>query len=258
MSPHFEYAAASVVGREHVRTGRNNQDAFCIDHGPGGSIAVVADGCSSGVSSEIGARIGARLLLVALRAELESRQQRPVEAVLESARSQVLRELRRLTAAMGGCLEQIVTDHFLFTLVGVVLGDATTTLFALGDGVLALNGEVCTLQAPDNAPAYLGYGLTGTLPDAALRFDIHRQLPTAAVRSVLVASDGAAHVTEDLIPMLWQDERHFRNPDGLARRLRLLNRDASRIDWDARRVTRERPLLPDDTTVVVIRRREAA
>src|SRR5205085_10298143 len=125
MGLRFEYAAASVIGHEHARAGRNNQDAFCVDVSEAGWIAVVADGCSSGGASEVGARIGARLLVKAIRGELERDAGRPAELLLESARAAVLAELRGLADALGGNA-RTVAEHLLFTLVGALIGAEPT------------------------------------------------------------------------------------------------------------------------------------
>ena len=58
----FQLAFATVAGRMHHLSGRNNQDAYAWTQGPGGLIAVVCDGCGSGPHSEVGAQVGARLV----------------------------------------------------------------------------------------------------------------------------------------------------------------------------------------------------
>ncbi len=247
----FEHAAASVVGRAHARLGRNNQDAFHVAVGHDALVAIVADGCGSGGASEVGARIGARLLaravLVALGRGLE------IDDALESARLALLAELRRLVEVLGA---DAVEEQLLFTLLGVALTTAATATFAIGDGVLGVNGILRRLEAPGNAPEYLGYALLD--PARAVRFAIHHRIPTADVRSVLVGSDGAADATAlQLAAAAPDDESCFRNPDGLARRLRLLNRETTRVEWDARRIVRGGGRLADDATLVLVRRKSA-
>jgi len=61
MLPPFDIAAASVIGREHARAGRNNQDALSLLAQGEVLAAVVADGCGSGAHSEVGAQIAQRI-----------------------------------------------------------------------------------------------------------------------------------------------------------------------------------------------------
>ncbi|MDO8622315.1 MAG: protein phosphatase 2C domain-containing protein, partial [bacterium] len=54
------------------------------------------------------------------------------------------------------------------------------------------------------------------------------------------------------IDQFWTDDRYFRNPDMVRRRLTLVNREAVRAENGM--LARTPGLLPDDTTLVVIRR----
>jgi hypothetical protein len=87
------------------------------------------------------------------------------------------------------------------------------------------------IEAPDNAPAYLGYELVG----ASIALDL-TWIPGA--RTVVIATDGAAPIVADLVDL---PERTFANRDALRRRLAIAGREPG--------------LLVDDTTVVALRRR---
>jgi hypothetical protein len=240
MTSAFEIAGGTVTGREHVTIGRNNQDAFCWSATEDGIVALVADGCGSGVHSEVGAQLGARLLTEALRECAPRFDRDEPAAVLEDVRLDLLARLRRLAAGMGGSYPQVVGEYFLFTVLGCVIGPHRTTVFGIGDGVVAPNGDRRVLLAVDNAPAYLGYGLLGD-GAAATRFEIHAELATADVDCVLVGTDGAGEIPD--VSELWRDDRYYGNPYNVGRRLVQLNR------------AHKPGLLPDDTTVVVARRR---
>jgi hypothetical protein len=277
----FELASASVCGRDHQRVCRNNQDALAVERGARHLVLVVADGCGSSPGSEVGARLGARLLAAALLRRLEPGEAAPagpldappsgsagwgggplVDAALAAARADVLAHLG--TLARGLCaapvpddrlLAAAVKEHLLFTLVGAVVGPEETALFALGDGLLALNERSFPLGPfPGNQPPYLGYAL---LPQALhgfaceeLQLEIRARLPTASLRSLALGTDGALDLgaaaagPEALLgePVL------FKNPDGLRRRLYLLARDQP---------GRPAP-LHDDTTLVLLRRAPVA
>ena len=65
---------------------------------------------------------------------------------------------------------------------------------------------------------------------------------------------------EDLvgpISQFWQDKRYYNNPDMIRRSLSLINRCVTRIpkgEDGSLKIQHENGLLPDDTTIVAIRR----
>jgi hypothetical protein len=236
----FEIAGGTVTGRAHVAAGRNNQDAFCWASDADALVAVVCDGCGSGPHSEVGAQIGARLVVQAasrlLRTHLD------VSGLLEQVRQDVLASLRLLAHGMtsASSFSRTVADHFLFTIVGLLITPLGATTFSLGDGLIVINGERTQLGPfPNNEPPYLGYAL---LPDrgapARLAFEVHRSMAVSEVQSLVLGTDGAI----DLDSQFWADDRFFKNPDMVRRRLTVLNRAAA-------------GRLSDDTTLVVVRRR---
>jgi hypothetical protein len=280
MNDLFEIAAGSVPGRDHLGrgnllVGRNNQDAYAWSCRDESLVAVLCDGCGSSRHSDIGATLGARLLVAALGSSLAScsHESGPgldafVPATLERARLRMLAWLRALAIGMGGDLAQTVADYFLFTALGVLLTRERAFIVSIGDGVFAVNGHITHLgPSPHNAPAYLAYPLCGAAPEA-FRFQIRRSLPTAAVDSVLLGTDGVAHLIEAAghslpgrrepvgpLSQFWEVARYFHNPDALRRRLALVNSEHTRLDQEAGELTREPGLLPDDTTLLVVRRR---
>jgi hypothetical protein len=261
----FECAAGSVPGRDHVGHGRllvgkNNQDAWAVYPAAGTLVAVVCDGCSGGRHSEIGAAIGARLVARAVSRHLVAGAD--IADALEPARQEVLGRLDTLAATLGADRAAVVTDYLLFTIVGVALTARDAAVFALGDGMIATNGDWQRLGPfPANAPPYLGYGL---LQEPAPRFELLRVLPTPAVESIVLGSDGVEDLVaaaDRAIPgtlepvgapeQFWRNDLFFRNPDALRRRL-------ARINSPVFHPTHQPGLLHDDTTLVVLRRRRVS
>jgi hypothetical protein len=263
MLPNFDIAAASVIGREHARAGRNNQDAFSLLAQGEVLAAVVADGCGSGAHSEVGAQLGARCVAQAALAVVAEGVSVEAPEFLEAVRARVLKFLSGLNDQFGGSL---VGEHLLFTVVGAVVTPAHTLVFSAGDGLWALNGAVHPLGPfPNNAPPYLAYGL---LSPGAVPLERQALLPTSDVMALMLGTDGAADLSklaETKVPerdepvgplsQYWTDERYFTNPDALRRRLALLGRESVRADFTAHRLVRTPSLLADDTTLIVLRRR---
>jgi hypothetical protein len=259
----FDIAAASVIGREHARAGRNNQDAFSLLARGEVLAAVVADGCGSGMHSEVGAQLGARCVAQSVLAVLGEGTSVESTGFLEAVRARVLKFLASLNDQLGCTL---VGEHLLFTVVGAVITPSRTLVFSAGDGLWALNGAVHSLGPfPNNAPPYLAYGL---LPQGAVALEQQALVPTDDVMALMLGTDGAADLAklsearmperdEPVGPLsqYWTDERYFQNPDALRRRLALLGRESVRADFTAHRLVRTPSLLSDDTTLVVLRRR---
>ena len=272
MAP-FEIAGGSVTGHAHVAAGRNNQDAFCWASGADGLVAVVCDGCGSGPRSEVGAQIGARLLVRAAARLIGS----SLEAadLLGQVRQDVLATLRLLAREMSvdafvsssptsaASFSRTVADHFLFTIVGVLIAAGVATTFSLGDGLVVINGERTQLGPfPNNEPPYLGYALLPGAPDRGASdhpsFQVHRSMAASEVQSLVLGTDGAFELEaiagrpiqgrDEVVGPLsqfWSDNRFFKNPDMVRRRLTVLNRGP------------RGGLLSDDTTLVVVRQQAA-
>ncbi|WP_428265327.1 protein phosphatase 2C domain-containing protein [Haliangium sp.] len=287
----FDIAGGSVIGHEHRRLGRNNQDAMAWYADAGVIVAVVADGCGSSRHSEVGARLGARLMVAALArlvgaggldAGISNASQTASEvaagqgtdsagaavALVTQARDEVLGHLRGLARVMAGSLAQTVSDYFLFTLVGAAMTPARCLVFSMGDGVIVVNGAAIPLGPfPGNQPPYPAYALLdGDAVDAPAAPRVHALMPTAALDSLVLATDGAEELvahpdhalpgSDERAGPLHQfcDPRYHRNPDAIRRRLWLMNRDHVVADWDRRRIRRARAVLADDTTLISIRR----
>jgi serine/threonine protein phosphatase PrpC len=288
LTENFESAAGSIVGRFHLGQngllkGQNNQDAFAIHEGPQGLIMVVCDGCGSEPYSEFGARLGADLLVAALRTQLArgvfwgaspSEHSRVAALVWERARQDVIAQLRvlALTLAGQGSITEYVSSRLLFTTVAAIVTPEVTSVASIGDGYVVLNEEVQRLGPfPDNTPPYLAYAMVDSSFSArpgSLEFQPVRVLRTEHVQSLLLASDGLEDVlacreceipgrSEKLgeLSQFWRNDLFFKNKDALRRRLVLANSEVTKLSRGRGELERAQPLLKDDTTLVVLRRK---
>jgi hypothetical protein len=156
-----------------------------------------------------------------------------------------------------------VADQFLFTIVGVLITAGVATTFSLGDGLVVINGDRTQLGPfPNNEPPYLGYSLLPGAPDRGpsdhLSFQVHRSMAASEVQSLVLGTDGAVELEaiagraiqgrDEVVGPLsqfWSEDRFFKNPDMVRRRLTVLNRGP------------RGGLLSDDTTLVVVRPKTA-
>ncbi len=262
----FDFAAGSVTGRAHLAAGRGSQDAVASRFGSRSLVAVVADGCGSGEHSEVGAALGARLVVEALGRRVDEGEKLDDAALWPALRDEVLGALSPLLSPLGGTRAEVVSELFLFTLVGFAITEGEGAVFACGDGVYAIDGEATVLGPfARNEPPYLGYGLLG--PSDRSQLEVVRRFDPARIDWVLAGTDGAADLhglagrslpgSDELVGPLssFAADRFFTNKDALRRRLALVNREVTRPDWPARRLGREPGLLHDDTTLAIARRR---
>jgi hypothetical protein len=277
MREQFELAGGSVTGRNHLRTGKNNQDAYygvCLENC---SIAVVCDGCGSGNYSEVGAKIGAKLVVSAISKIVQDHPS-PSEEMWEKVRQYVLETLQNLALAMdsnGTLFKTIIRHYFLFTIVGVLITKTGVTIFSIGDGVIIINGKIKQLGPfAKNAPPYLAYSLFGNqninpeFNDAQWQFQIQKQLPINKVTSILIGTDGVIDLIKlaecnlpensnsvGAISQFWKKDIYFKNPDMVSKYLSLINRETQKSDSENQQILKQVGLLPDDTTLIVIRKK---
>ncbi|TYQ28482.1 protein phosphatase 2C domain-containing protein [Pseudanabaena sp. UWO310] len=252
----FEYASGSIIGRNHVLAGKNNQDAYQIVKQEKFITAVVCDGCGSGKHSEVGAKLGANLVINAIADLLNQSPDRDLEIskpeFWDSVKINLLQKLKDLVALSNGDLE-FVNEYLLFTILGSVITSSETVTFSMGDGAIAINSKFTEIPPyADNAPPYLAYGL---YKPEAINFEIRDRLPTSELESLLIATDGIDDLVKvETITQFWQEARYFKNPDAIRRKLATLNREETKPDWNKRELIKRSGVLSDDTSLVVIRR----
>lgn len=270
MQNRYELAMGSIIGRKHIRLGVNNQDALSVLSEDRFTVAVVCDGCGSSRHSEVGAKIGARLVVETISKFLES------DAIVDPRNPKfwqcihqnILAQLQIFIKAMGGDWQQTLNDYFLFTIIGALITPEQMSIFSLGDGVILFNDCLTKLDFPGNAPPYIAYGLkyfreARECPQE-LQFKIQQSCATEELKSLLIGTDGVEDLidvsdrylpgkleTVGHISQFWQDDRYFKNPDKVRRKLSLINREVHHPGKP-----KEVGLLPDDTTLIVIRKIE--
>jgi len=222
----------SLIGREHARVGRNNQDACAAGGGHGWHVVAVTDGCSAGTSSEVGARLGASFLAAQAPSHLAACPDplgaaRTLSACLTSA-------LERLVTACAapGDRPAFVAEHLLFSFLVAAVGPERAVVFGVGDGVVIADGEArCLDPGPDNAPPYLAYRLVPAevldppFPADALEPRLHLDLPREQLSVVGVSTDGLGELLardRDAAMAVLAGPADSENPSLLGKRLRAL------------------------------------
>ncbi|PZV13088.1 MAG: protein phosphatase [Pseudanabaena sp.] len=257
LSSQFEYACGSIIGRNHVLASKNNQDALRIVLWDNFVTAVVCDGCGSGKHSEVGAKLGSRMVTDAIADLINQGLAISESDFWDVLKINLLQKLTDFVEIANDAQEsgmEFVNNYLLFTIVGLVITPSETVTFSMGDGAIGVNGKLIQIPAyPDNAPPYLAYGLYRS---DAIEFEIRDRLPTAEVESILIATDGIDDlIAAEEVNQFWQEDRYFKNPDAIRRKLSMLNREEVKPDWNKRELIKRSGVLSDDTTLVVIRKK---
>lgn len=228
LSPAGEGAGASLIGREHVRLGRNNQDGFALARRGQAIAGVVTDGCSSSPRSEVGAQLSARFLAGWVATHAAGAPL--TEDLARSATDALCAWMYRAVSTLDGdptAFVEMVETYFLHTfLCGVqIAGDSL--VFGIGDGAVLVDDALTRLDAgPENAPPYAAYRLlTGRRPEPQVHF-------FGRARRVVLMTDGFDALLEKepsrLASLL--DGELFRNTRTLQRRLNVLGEAAPPAD----------------------------
>lgn len=178
-------AAGVLQGRDHASAQKNRQDA-CASAEVGDAVfGFVSDGCGQGAASEVGAHLTVALARSAAMRALS--EELPLDDLPNTIAAAVLGGLDDVARHVRqGERDAFVRSHLLATLVGFVVRGEEGVVFAAGDGLIAIDDEVVTLEE-DNRPHYLAYGLSSGTARLGFVRRVHRPAWVA------VASDGLTH-----------------------------------------------------------------
>ncbi len=219
---------ASVIGREHVRLGRNNQDAWACAERGAVRAAVVTDGCSSEKSSEVGAQLAARWLANWVTEHAAPEAVGPDLAT--RATHALTAWLYRLAGTFDGEFVDAVQRHLLFTFLCAVSSEHRSLVFGVGDGVVVVDDDVVRLDSgDDNAPNYVAYRLLSGPKSDLLEPRVHFWGDAHA--RIAVLTDGFVSLPTGTVQSFC-DLGDSTNPLSLQRRLNVLA-EAERLGDDA-------------------------
>lgn len=237
----FNLKAGSVPGKDHLFRQASCQDRYRCGAFELNSklyrVGIVCDGCGSADASEVGAALLAEFGFA------EAARLIGQGVCLDNLAGKLYRNslnfLGKLTALVAG--EAVSPDQatgfvgrfLLATMLGFVMSEEATLVFAAGDGFIIVNDEI-ECRDENNCPHYLAYDLLDPgqypeLPPRRENFDF-RLLPTASVERLAVWTDG-------FDPALKEEIWNLAGPRGLQRKLNV---------WSKRK------LFTDDTTGITL------
>ena len=273
------FSWGSVVGADHVKAKKNCQDALKVIQKKDLMVAFVSDGCGDYIDSpfsEVGARLAVSILANRVVSQMEYTARWRWGGRLSSTdfwnevQTYSLDRIDEIAAGMGGDYVKNIVNHFLFTLVGVVITPDLTVFTGVGDGYYFLNGKIhqMMVENKNNMPTYLAYNLIGSSLESITPEDLvlrpRETILTRSVNNFMIATDGLNGVLADpkkLIPgtkeevgdpeQFWTNKKYFENNCTLGWRLNQLANEKRTMDWDERRVIIHQPIVTDDLAIVM-------
>ncbi|MCK5510234.1 protein phosphatase 2C domain-containing protein [Candidatus Parcubacteria bacterium] len=278
----FEIATGTVVGRDHRKIGKNNQDAYYLRVNQDSIIGIVSDGCGSAKYSETGAQLLVRLCgntlnryLELLRKHLDSGE--GLADYWSLIQEKMLLELSKIALALGFNLKKIISNYLLATILGFVVTQEKTIIFSIGDGEAFLNGSLIKSGSfPGNAPPYFAFLLldksSRPFCKQMLNFSVDKIIETKKIETLLIGTDGVEELrkrAKDNIPgkktvvgdisEWWKNDKYFFNKDAIRRQLFMINSYVVKARYakngQIQKVERFSGLLRDDTSMIVLRRK---
>lgn len=247
----FDVQGASRVGLEHVRKGRNNQDAFAYTNLEDVLVVAVSDGSSSTPCSEVGSNLAVRWVIHRAGELHALGRLDDHDAFAATVSDELPRWLHTLAAeltAPGQSLLDPILDMFPFTLLVAVADKQKLSIYACGDGTIRVDGEELVLATQGHGPAAPSI-VTRGLPihevgAAAATASLVRVVQRESWTTAIVATDGA------------EELRHPENSEEplfvLFERERPLLKSISRFEEAMRRSVARHGGANDDATVVVM------
>ncbi len=228
MEREIRLRSAQIIGRSHLLSGRNSQDALKTGslevRGQKVFYGVICDGCSEGESNEVGAKLASAFL--GRQIEILLKQRIPLGKIPPVLHKRMFGFLKGLLGKISfdapASRAVFIENNLLFTILGFIFTEDETIVFAQGDGVLVVNDEV-TIRDENDRPNYIGYDLLKTSPTS---FDVYR-FPGALVARIAIASDALEEET-DFVSELWGNTHAV----GLQRKVNILSRQEHRFRDD--------------------------
>ena len=279
----FEIATGSVRGAEHVRIDKPNQDSLLVHRQDNNIIGVVCDGNSSSEYSEVGSRIGARIICKNIKSWLEWAFNKDGEIAeeelswfMDKLKGDIVGDINKVSSIMSfsplskkSNEKDILSDHFVFTSLFFIITNSVYIVAGVGDGTYIINDELKPIgDYPGNCPPGIVYALFPYLDSHMHEVAIHEFGPVSDLKNILIASDGADYITEKClhnipgkdepvgeINQFLENDKYFKNPDSVRRKLTLMNRNTQKIDWGNKTIDKSTGLLYDDTTLIAVRRK---
>ena len=245
MPANFFIKSGKIIGRSHLLSGKNCQDALrttTLDiQDRSFQFAWIADGCSEGRYSETGANLATEFLINQTAKYLQI--DIDLDYISLFLYDDLLKFLRinLQSFSFQNELQRVdyIKNHLLFTLIGFIIGPEESLVMAFGDGVVLINDDQIFRNFNDESPYPAYHLIDGRYLNPNRRkieseFDIY-PIRTADLQKLAIGSD--AWIQEpDLLSQIWGHP----HPNQIQRNLNLWSDRDRRLSDDATLVVAER------------------
>lgn len=218
----LDVIGASVLGADHQKKLRNNQDAFGWGYlnNPPAFVAIVADGCTNEDwgANEVGANTAVEVIKSSILQAIKygkypllknydpASHQRFVKfwnAVADNFTNifgeKLLSPMINPESKNTG-FASLIKLYGLFTINGVLITNETFDFFSIGDGVLAANGQVFEFgKVYHSKPPFIMYRTVRNMVSfdkSDLEFKHRLRASDTELENFLIGTDGVSHLIE--------------------------------------------------------------
>lgn len=241
----FRIRHGLVMGRDHLFSRKNNQDALATAIHTLSSkvyaVGVVADGCGEGQKSEIGAHLGVNFVVnEVFKLLAEGLNPSEIPSPLFHYLIFFLQEISGAYSLSGGDYKSFIKDNLLFTLIGFIAGPDKTVVFSYGDCLVIVNEDI-EFRDQGEYPDYIAYRLIHNLliPGKQISipttFDV-RFFETAHLNRLAIGTDGWREEKDVLSKGTIWGHSH---PNGLQRTMNVLSERFHHFKDDTTLITLE-------------------
>jgi serine/threonine protein phosphatase PrpC len=232
--------AGQIIGRSHMTRQANCQDSLALAQPESAIVGVVCDGCGEGQHSEVGSTLAAKYIVTQALQLLDDKcDLAEIPSILYMRILDYLEDLISLSLPVNRL--QFVQHHLLFTIVGVILTNDGGTLFSSGDGLIAVDDKVNSINQ-NNKPAYIAYHLIreNVVSTSVIQHGFTVQKINDWQR-IVIATDGFEAA---LLPEL----KDLEHPRSLQRKLNVWSNQERRFQDDATLIVLEKGEDTDDAS----------
>lgn len=244
MKTKFNIKVGQLIGRDHLISRRNKQDALALTdalvNGEKYFAGFVADGCGSSLHSEVGAQLAVRFVSEKTKELIISGVgiNRLPDLLFENTLSFLESSLFANEAYSPEDRLSFIKDYLLFTLIGFVQGPEKILVFAYGDGTVVINNDI-DFRDQGDAPDYIAYLLVkNSLPQSSLpkSFDIYPILTEDLERLAIGSDSWKGELDLLLNKSIWG----IKHTNGLQRKMNTWSDKEHRFKDDASLIVLER------------------
>jgi len=225
--------SGSVIGREHLRLKRNNQDSVCTGSVRVGDktyyYGVICDGCSGRNATATHNEVGAQLMAYFAVKEITSMllMGSTISHIAGSLYNRCLGYLHAIASltSSGNPQESVpfISNYLCCTIIGFVMDNESAVIFSAGDGVIVINDQINHINQNDH-PFYLGLSLVDPRFLALDSNELPRMFCTQEfkinnINRFAICTDG---ITNTAIEKIFGLNGPHGGPLGLGRKLKVL------------------------------------